>query len=835
MKVGKIYMEDVLAGLNIEQEEAVRMTEGYVRIIAGAGSGKTKALTHRYAYLVNELGISTSNILCVTFTNKAANEMKKRIRTMIGDNDTGFVCTFHGFCVQVLREDIHTINYPQNFVVMDAEDTEAILKTVYEASNIQSRSYTFDMARKDIHYAKTKNFHIPYLTDLDNTKLKMDYENAKDIKQKVFLGYVYEQKKCYGLDFDDLITVALYILENFQEKRDKWQERMMYVMVDEFQDVSSSQYKLADVLSGYHKNLFIVGDPDQTIYSWRGAHVEFILDFDKSHEKTKTIFLNRNYRSTPNILNASNSLIKKNKKRIDKELIAVKEKNVATIYNHAKTTNLEAEWITKQIENLVEVGKNYSDIAILYRAHYVSRSIEEMFIRTKIPYTLYSGIEFYKRKEIKDIISYLRMVVYEDDLSFQRVINEPKRNFGKKRMTYLKEYADLHNCSLYNALKENTEDKLIASTGATDFIFLIEKYNKTFKEMKLSDVLTNVLEESGYEPMLRQAGEQERLDNLAELKQSVFEYEKVSGEDNTLEEYLQNVALFTNVDKEYEKDSVKMMTIHTAKGLEFPYVFVCGLNEGVFPSKHVDTEDKLEEERRMAYVAYTRAENALFLSDAEGVNYDGSFRYPSRFIFNTDKSYLDYTVELEEQLVDNASKFIKNSEEKIVIPTTAFTIGDIVEHKVFGVGEIIGIKKDIASYVIRFNNSATERNLSFRTPLKKVNEMNNSLHNIEYDTSKLITKSEETTELEYVLEKELNTVTQQGKCDEQEDINIVEKSTQEYVVDDVQNMETEPKDLFQDVAQEQYLNKVKEYDSQQESTLNSQNKKKGFFHSLFTR
>lgn len=762
---GEINMENILSGLNMEQTEAVKMTEGYVRIIAGAGSGKTKALTHRYAYLVNELGISTSNILCATFTNKAANEMKKRIRTMIGDNDTGFVCTFHGLCVQVLREDIHSINYPRNFVVMDAEDTEAILKTVYEVSNIQSRSYTFDMARKDINKAKIMNLHIPYLTDLDNTKLKMDYENAKDIKLKVFLGYVYEQKKCYGLDFDDLITVALYILENFEEKRDKWQERMMYVMVDEFQDVSASQYRLADVLSGYHKNLFIVGDPDQTIYSWRGAHVEFILDFDKSHKNTKTIFLNQNYRSTPNILNASNSLIKKNKKRIEKELIAVKEKNVPSIYNHAKTTKLEAEWIAKQIKILIESGKKYSDIAILYRAHFVSRSIEEIFIKEKISYTLYSGIEFYKRKEIKDIISYLRMVVYEDDLSFQRVINEPKRNFGKKRMIFLKEYADIHNCSLYNALKENTEDKLISSTGAVNFILLIEKYNKVFKEMKLSNVLTNILEESGYESMLRQGGEQERLDNLSELKQSVFEYEKVSGEDNTLEEYLQNVALFTNVDKEYDKDSVKMMTIHTSKGLEFSYVFVCGLNEGIFPSKHVDTEDKLEEERRMAYVAYTRAENALFLSDAEGVNYDGSFRYPSRFIFNTDKSYLDYTVELEEQLVDDASKFIKNSEEKISISTTAFTIGDVVLHKVFGVGEIIGIKNEIASYVIKFDNASTERNLSFKISLEKVNTKNNSEHNMKSCTDELVVKSENITELNHISENIVTTEAQQEKCD----------------------------------------------------------------------
>lgn len=290
-------------------------------------------------------------------------------------------------------------------------------------------------------------------------------------------------------------------------------------------------------------------------------------------------------------------------------------------------------------------------------------------------------------------------------------------------MTILKEYAELHNCSLYSALRKKVDDKLISSTNISDFIKVIEKYKSVYKEMELSDVLTAILQESGYEAMLRQAGEQERLDNLAELKQSVFEFEKTSGESNTVEEYLQNIALFSNADKEYEKESVKMMTIHTSKGLEFPYAFVCGLNEGIFPSKRVDTEDKLEEERRLAYVAYTRAENALFLSDSEGSNYDGSFRYPSRFIFNTDKAYLNYMVELETRLIDDASKFIKRSEEKVTVPITAFSIGDIVKHKVFGTGKVIEIKKDISSYVIKFDGSETERNLNFKAPLENVREV----------------------------------------------------------------------------------------------------------------
>ena len=711
---------DYLAALNERQLEAVTTTEGYVRIIAGAGTGKTKALTYRYVYLVNELGISTSNILCVTFTNKAAREMSKRIRQMIGDSDTGYICTFHGFCVKLLREDIHAINFPQNFVVMDGEDTEEILKIVYENAHIQSRTYTFDMARDHIAARKTHMDHIPYLEELGNERLFADYESATAVDDKVFLGYLYEQKKVYGLDYDDLITIALHILQTDESKRVKWQERMMYVMVDEFQDVSGNQYELAEILSGYHRNLFIVGDPDQTIYTWRGAKIEYILNFDAEHEDTKTIFLDVNYRSTPEILAVSNSLIEKNKKRLPNRLVANGGSGARPLYIHSRTTGDEAQWMTAEIQKLISTGNSYSDIAVLYRSHFVSRSIEEVFIRSKVPYTLYSGVEFYKRKEIKDVLAYLRMIVYSDDLSFRRVINEPKRNFGKKRMSLLKAYADSHRCSLYNALMDLLEEKSVKTTGATAFVDIIEGFKKTYKEKKLTDLVTEILEQTGYEVMLRQSGEQERLDNLAELKQSIDEFEKTSGEENTLEEYLQSIALYTNSDKEQDKETVKMMTIHTAKGLEFPYVFVCGVNEGIFPSKHVDTEDMLEEERRMAYVACTRAERGLYISDAEGLNYDDSFRYPSRFIFNIDRDTIDYVNELPQRLVDDTKSYIAANEARIYPPDTELKPGDRVRHKVFGEGVITDIRGDIGCYVIKFDKVATERNLKIGTGLERV-------------------------------------------------------------------------------------------------------------------
>ena len=713
-------MDNFIDELNEQQKEAVTTTEGYVRIIAGAGTGKTKALTYRYAYLVDELGISTSNILCVTFTNKAAREMSKRIRQMIGDSDTGYICTFHGFCVKLLREDIHAINYPQNFVVMDSEDTEEILKTVYENAHIQSRTYTFDMARDHISAMKNEMQHIAYLADISNDRLLADYEKASDIPEKVFLGYLYEQKKVYGLDYDDLITIALHILRTDAEKCHKWQERMMYVMVDEFQDVSGNQYALAEILSGYHRNLFIVGDPDQTIYTWRGARIEYILEFDKNHENTQTIFLDTNYRSTPDILAVSNSLIEKNRNRLPHRLVAVKSPEARPLYVHSRTTGDEAQWVTNEIKRLVEAGTKYSDIAVLYRSHFVSRSIEEAFIKTKIPYILYSGTEFYKRKEIKDVLAYLRMVAYADDLSFRRVINEPKRNFGKKRMSMLKSYCETHRCSLYSGLQDLLEEKTVKSTGASAFVDIIENFRRTYKEKSLSDLVTELMAATGYEAMLRQAGEQERLDNLAELKQSIDEYEKISGEENTLEEYLQSIALYTNNDREKDKDSVTMMTIHTAKGLEFLYVFVCGVNEGIFPSKHVDTEAMLEEERRMAYVACTRAERGLYISDAEGLNYDESFRYPSRFIFNIDREAIDYVNELPQRLIDDTKSYIAANESRYMPLDTELKPGDRVRHKVFGEGTITGIRGDIGCYVVKFDMVETERNLKIGVRLERV-------------------------------------------------------------------------------------------------------------------
>ena len=701
---------EYLNGLNEQQKEAVTATEGFIRVVAGAGSGKTRTLTSRYLYLVEMLGISTANILCVTFTNKAAAEMKKRIRRLLPDQDLGHITTFHGFCVGLLKEDCHVVQYPKNFLVLDEEDKEAMLKSVFEDLGISSKELTIKDAVDYIGWRKGGRGYVKTLIDPNLDHLTDLCTKATTLKDKVMYRYFYEQRKCYGLDFDDLVYVALYILEHDRETREKWQHRLEYIMVDEFQDIDKDQYALADILSGYHKNLFVVGDPDQTIYTWRGADVKFILEFDSRHENVRTIYLNTNYRSAPQILHASNALIDKNRDRLKKQLTAVRADDRKPLYFHAKTSQLEADWITAAIRAMQEGGRSLSDMSVLYRAHYVSRAVEESLIRNKIPYILYSGVEFYKRKEIKDVICYLRMIWAGDDISFLRTVNEPRRGVGRTRIAAVKQYAQEHNCSLYDALKELLETDLIRRSRAKEYVRLIEKYRAIFDGMDLTDLLSGVLQDSGYELMLRSSGEEERLDNLAELKQAIYDFERKAGEEVSLGNYLDHAALFTNMDQTEKPQAVKLMTVHSAKGLEFPVVFLCGLSEGIFPGKRANTREKLEEERRLCYVAFTRAKDRLFLSDAAGTNYDGSFRYPSRFLFNAEQENVDYAVPLDPSLIEGAMDTIRKTED-VDTPRNEKNelVGKRVLHPVFGEGRIIGLPREQEGYIIQFETIVTPR------------------------------------------------------------------------------------------------------------------------------
>lgn len=703
---------DYLQQLNPEQREAATTTEGYIRVVAGAGSGKTKTLAARYLYLVDVLGISTANILCVTFTNKAAAEMKKRIRAQLPDQDLARITTFHGFCVGLLKEDCHVVGYPKTFLILDEEDKKAMLSVVFEDLGITGRDITIQEAVDHIGWRKGGRGYVKTLIHADMEELLDLVKSASTLKDKILYRYFYEQRKCFALDFDDLVYFAIYILEHSREAREKWQQRLEYIMVDEFQDIDKDQYTLTDILSGYHHNLFVVGDPDQTIYTWRGADVKFILEFPTRHPGAKTIYLNRNYRSTPQILAASNALIDKNRERLKKELIPVQPGNRKPLYFHAKTSALEADWITANMRALHEgeEGVSYSSMGVLYRAHYVSRALEESLIRNKIPYVLYSGVEFYKRKEIKDVLSYLRMIYNPDDISFLRTVNEPRRGVGRTRIAAIKAYAAARGCTLYQSLMDSLETDSFRRCKAKDYVRLIEKYRAIFDQMDLTDLLAGVLHESGYEQMLRTAGEEERLDNLAELKQAIFDFTRKAGETVTLGNYLDHAALFTNMDTGEKAQAVKLMTVHSAKGLEFPVVFVCGLSEGIFPGKRANTREKLEEERRLCYVAFTRARDRLFLSDAAGTGYDGSFRYPSRFLFNAEKENVDYVMPLDPDLEEKTLRSIQETEDWASdTPKQSDLVGKRVTHQVFGPGTVIGIPRDGQGIIVQFDTIVTPR------------------------------------------------------------------------------------------------------------------------------
>ena len=717
-------MDELLSGLNAAQREAVTTTEGFVRVIAGAGSGKTRALSHRFAYLVRELGILPGNILCVTFTNKSANEMRARIHRLTGDRDTGWINTFHGFCVSILREDSHAVHYPKSFMVLDNQDINAMLRIIYDERGLTLRDMSFGDARDMIEIQKLFKRPDYYLDMVGESldALKQKYLDAQGVKDIIFYGYLYQEKKTFALDYNDLIKFSLYIFASFPELRRKWQERLEYIMIDEFQDIDQLQYELMEVLCGYHKNLFVVGDPDQTIYTWRGANVKYLLNFDKEFPGTHTVMMMENYRSTPEILRAANSLIDKNRNRIKKELIPRLPSGGPVRCYHARTQDSEAKWIADTVTALHDAGTPYGDCAVLYRAHYVTRALEAALQDAEVPFTIYSGVQFYDRAEVKDALSYLRMAVQQDDLSFLRVANNPKRNLGQRRIAFLQAYAAEQGCTLYTALRRTLDDEIFKGTRAAAFVALIERWAALAATLSVSELLSGLLDASGYELALRTEGNQDRLDNLAELKQSVHDFEISCGEESDPAAYLAHVALYTAGDVEGRGERVRLMTVHAAKGLEFPHVFLCGMNEGVFPSRRVGTLEAMEEERRLAFVALTRAEKALYLSESEGRNVDGSPRFPSRFLLDIDQNALTYDRAPAESLLKSAWEYIEQSaaylpesQDDMLLPP-----GARVRHSVFGPGTVLDTDVDRSAHIIQFDGISTPRAVSFKAKLERL-------------------------------------------------------------------------------------------------------------------
>jgi DNA helicase-2/ATP-dependent DNA helicase PcrA len=700
--------------LNIRQSEAVKATEGRVRVVAGAGSGKTRVLAHRYAFLVNELGISPGNILCLTFTNKAAQEMKSRIARMVDRGSVNdFICTIHSFCVKFLRREIYRIGYPKNFTVLDEEDAKSLAKQAMEEFGVDRRKLTAERFLTKVSALKGYNIDAYIQRHL----LPASSPECPD----ELVRYIRLQLKHYALDYDDLIYFTIYILNHFEDARRYWTDKLNYIMVDEVQDCSSDDWKLLNILASGHGNLFVVGDPDQAIYEWRGANPKIFIDFKAATD----VILNENYRSTPDILEIANSIISNNRNRVPKELYTMRLNERRPAYRHAASEREEAEFIADTIEKGLKNGESARDFAILYRSSFLSRGLEQVLLKRKINYSVWGGVRFFERKEIKDVTSYLRLIASDnDDMAFSRIINLPARKFGNASLANLRTMAEQHKVSLMTMLRSAVDTPKFNRPQFREFISLIDTLRTLSTQIPVSELTDKLLVDSRLADLYRMDEREDRLENIAELINSMKEYELSHDEDDDrlLDAYLQEIALYTNVDAANDKDKVRLMTIHQSKGLEFPTVFITGLTEGVFPNHRSIRErrkDGEEEERRLMYVAVTRAQKMLYLSESEGyMNDNGALRYPSRFISEIPEVLLTIEGKPDPALFEGTRNMVNmlNSElgegdESPMSPGTA------VEHKIFGTGVIVSFDPAARSYRVRFQN--TERDLVPRV-LRKI-------------------------------------------------------------------------------------------------------------------
>ena len=718
---------DLLTTLNEKQQEAVVSTEGYLRVIAGAGSGKTKLLVSRYAYLVQEYGIDPANILCVTFTNKAAGEMKRRIRALIGEEyDTSLICTYHGFCVRVLREDIEKIFYPKEFQIIDASQQKSILGDIYQKHELQLDHASFEKILGLIGEIKARREYIRGMRSREKCKI---LQSTNTLDEQIAEEYMQHQKQIYAMDFNDLMYFALDIFYRCPEVLEKWQDRLNYIQVDEFQDSSGVEMELVDMLSAKYKNLMIVGDPDQNIYEWRGSDVKLLVDFDKGHQPCRTVILNQNYRSTPQILNCANSLIEKNRFRLKKDLFTLSKNGSDVFHFHSKNEFAEADRIVERINSVREsMGCKYSDFAVLYRSGFLSRIIEKKFTENAIPYEIYGGVKFYHRMEIRDLLAYLRLVAFDDDESLKRIINTPRRKFGRAKLQRLIELQNGN--TLFEALRENIDDPAFKNSGAKEFTDMIQALRRRSGDMTVSEMTEAVCSDSGYEKYIRELGDMERFENLSEFKRIADEYEKSFGETVPLTDFINHISLQSEDSDEKENDMVKLMTIHAAKGLEFPVVFIVGLSEGIFPSSKTIEERKLmglEEERRLCYVAITRAEKMLFLMDSEGYAQNDRQKLPSRFLKEIGEENYTRIGVISAELQREADRAASRSSDHTSGGNT-LKVGDTVDHPAFGRGEIIGCNKSKNTYRVKFESLSNSRDISAdffnrrRSPVVTVSE-----------------------------------------------------------------------------------------------------------------
>lgn len=674
--------------LNKEQKEAVLCTEGPLLILAGAGSGKTRVLTTKIAYLIEECGINPYNILAITFTNKAAKEMRDRIYMQIGAKAKGAqISTFHSFGVRILTDHFEELGYQKNFVIMDSEDSTSIIKKILKNMDLDPKSYNPNAIRNQI--SNCKNEMMSYK---DYEKFAIgDYEK---VVYQVFKEYETTLKNNNSVDFDDLLLLPIKLFKEHSEILSEYQERFQYVLIDEYQDTNETQYILSKMICAKYKNICCVGDEDQSIYSFRGANYRNILNFEKDYPNAKVIKLEQNYRSTTTILDAANDVIKHNKDRKDKALWSNNGKGDLIDYYRAYNGIDEAQYVTREIKKLSNSGVKYQDIAVLYRTNAQSHTVEEELLKDSIPYRIVGGVGFYSRKEIKDVLAYLRLIYNpKDNISLLRVINVPKRGIGNKTISNLIEKSNKENESIYNVITDGKEYA---------FKEMIEKLRMQSKDLTLTELVDRVLEVSGIKKEYEEEKSLEadiRLENLEELKTVTRTFEEREGI-VSLEDFLLEVSLVTDVNEyDQDPDKVSLMTVHSVKGLEYDYVFIVGLEEGLFPHMNsLLSESELEEERRLCYVAITRAKKKLFIVNARSRMIYGqeSSNVASRFIseINSDLINKQFEEKEVEVKVNVDEKFYKDEE-------VDYNVGDFVYHEVFGQGKVVDISGSIMSIAFK--------------------------------------------------------------------------------------------------------------------------------------
>ena len=728
-------MNSLLTGLNKEQQQAVQHTEGPLLILAGAGSGKTKVLTVRIAHLLAQ-GVNPYEILAITFTNKAAKEMKSRVEGLVGDvANRIWLSTFHSFCAKFLRFEIDSfLGYNSNFTIYDTSDSQAVIKAALKALNLDDKYYPVGAMIAAISDAKNQ-----LLFASDFRKQARDFYQQK--VADVYEYYERELRKNNALDFDDLLLVAVKLLQSNAAVLDKYSHRFRYVMIDEYQDTNHAQYLLAKLLASHWKNIAVVGDADQSIYAWRGADIQNILDFEKDYPNCTSIKLEQNYRSTKIILDAANAVIDNNEGRPEKNLWTDKTEGAKIQHFTAQSEHEEAAFIGDTIAKKHDIHDvPYGDMAVLYRTNAQSRVLEEALIKRALPYTMVGGTKFYDRKEIKDVLAYLR-VLYNpfDDLSLLRIINVPKRSIGATTVAKLQEYARANGTSLFmtltqlhliDSIKGKTKEKL-EEFGILIFTLVSEMENRT-----VLDILESILDRTGYLAQLEESTDpqdQARAENIGELLSVAKDFQDTNPS-GTVEDFLEQVALVNDVDSfEQEESKVTLMTLHAAKGLEFPIVFLCGLEEGLFPhSRTLMNPEEIEEERRLAYVGITRAEKELYISNATTRTVFGrtSSYLPSRFIDEIPEELVD-GLRAKRKVPDDIKRHVPQHMSVTSRPVTKpivrneviadWKVGDTAIHSKWGNGKVINVTGEGAGMklTIEFPTQGVRVVMAKFAPVKK--------------------------------------------------------------------------------------------------------------------